>query len=233
VRHSGSPQRLDWPNNFISTKSIDKLEYFVPHASFSYGGAFAAAGQGGWFWVRWYHCNQSGTIGACDTVRGRPLFLDLDANADQWIATNPDRRWALLLEYWNGLAQRLGRLPKRTEVDPLELPGGLLPNIFLVDVVRAANAPELRFRFRLLGAAISERETVRPGQYLDDYRGDTPAEMTRQYVDCLERRVSVRRTNLAWDHPTKEFITYHVMLLPLSNNGVEVDTLLGLAVYEA
>ncbi|MGH6892244.1 MAG: PAS domain-containing protein [Dongiaceae bacterium] len=162
------------------------------------------------------------------------MFLELDSRARSWIATNPDRRWTPLLEYWNRLARRHGRLPKRTAIDPLELPAGLLPNIFLVDAVRAAGAPAPRFRFRLLGAAIAERETVRPGQYLDDLPTDkAPDEMTRQYLECLERRVSIRSMNLAWDHPTKEFITYHVMLLPLSDDGAEVDTLLGLAIYEA
>jgi hypothetical protein len=41
VRHGGSPQRPDWLGNFISTNSIDKLEFFVARASFSYGAAFA------------------------------------------------------------------------------------------------------------------------------------------------------------------------------------------------
>ena len=160
------------------------------------------------------------------------MLIELESAASEWIAANSDRRWEVLLEYWSQLAQRLGRLPKRAEVDPLELPVELLPNIFLVDVVRAEGAPP-RFRFRLLGSAITTRERVKPGQYLDDYRSDIPDDMTRQYLDCLECRVRIRSTNLAWDHPTKEFISYRVMLLPLSNDGTEVDTLIGLAVYEA
>jgi hypothetical protein len=160
------------------------------------------------------------------------LFLELDPAAARWIAANPDRRWAMLLDYWTRLAERLNRLPKRGEVDPLDLPVRLLPNIFLMDVVRQADAAP-RFRFRLLGTAITARERVRPGQYLDDYRDDIPEEMTRQYLDCLERRARIRSTNLAWDHPTKAFISYHVLLLPLSSDGTEVDALLGLAIYEA
>lgn len=160
------------------------------------------------------------------------MFLELDPAADQWIAANPDRRWAVLLEYWHQLAHRLGRLPRRAEIDPLDLPVELLPNIFLVDVVRAEGAVP-RFRFRLLGTAITSRERAKAGRYLDNYRSDIPDEMTSQYLDCLERRVGIRRSNLAWDHPTKEFIFYHVMLLPLSNDGTEVDALMGLAIYEA
>jgi hypothetical protein len=162
------------------------------------------------------------------------LFLELDADAGQWIADNPDRRWSLLLAYWNRLAEGAGRMPRRAEIDPLDLPVELLPNIFLVDVVRDAGLPAPRFRFRLLGTAITARETVKPGQHLDENPPSKAIdEMTRQYLACLDRQVSVRSTNLAWDHPTKEFITYRVMLLPLSGDGVEVDTLLGLAIYEA
>ena len=162
------------------------------------------------------------------------MLLELDADARQWITDNPDRRWALLIGYWDRLAQGFGRLPRRAEIDPLDLPVELLPNIFLVDVVHDAGRPVPRFRFRLLGTAITARETVRPGQYLDDNPPSKAIdEMTRQYLACLDRQVSVRSSNLAWDHPTKEFITYRVMLLPLSSDGVAVDTLLGLAIYEA
>ena len=161
------------------------------------------------------------------------MFLELDPAAGQWIAANADRRWALLLEYWNHPAQRLDRLPRRAEVDPVDLPAGLLPNIFLVNVVRADGAPP-RFRFRLLGSAITARERVRPGQYLDEYLTEKATDdMARHYLDCLQRRVRVRHTNLAWDHPTKEFISYHVMLLPLSRDGAVVDVVLSLAIYEA
>lgn len=161
------------------------------------------------------------------------MFLELDSAAGQWIASNADRRWALLLEYWNHLAQRLDRLPRRAEIDPVDLPVGLLPNIFLMDVVRADRAPP-RFRFRLLGAAITARERVRSGQYLDEYLTQrAPDDTTRHYLDCLDRRVRVRHSNLAWEHPTKEFISCHVMLLPLSSDGTVVDALLGLAIYKA
>jgi hypothetical protein len=75
---------------------------------------------------------------------------------------------------------------------------------------------------------------VRPGQYLDEYLTvKATDDMARHYLDCLQRRVRVRHTNLAWDHPTKEFISYHVMLLPLSRDGAVVDVVLSLAIYEA
>ncbi|HEX6121072.1 MAG TPA: PAS domain-containing protein, partial [Dongiaceae bacterium] len=116
------------------------------------------------------------------------MLLELDADTRQWIAENPDRRWALLLGYWNRLAEASGRMPGRAEIDPLNLAVELLPNIFLVDVVRDAGRTAPRFRFRLLGTAITARETVKPGQYLDENPPSKAIdEMTRQYLACLDR----------------------------------------------
>lgn len=160
------------------------------------------------------------------------MKVEVDDETLRWIAAQEDRRWPFLLEYWRGLVARLGRLPRRAEIDPVDFPL-LLPNMFLVDVVRGDGAAP-RFRFRLLGGAITNRESVRPGQFLDDFRGMRDSErIMRHYFDTLERRIRVRSATLAWDHPTKEFITYHALLLPLSEDGDLVDTLLGLAIYEA
>jgi hypothetical protein len=156
----------------------------------------------------------------------------IDDESLSWIESNKDGRWSKLLEYWRGLVARLGRMPKRSEIDPLEI-GNLLPNLFLMDVVRADGAAP-RYRFRLLGGAITDRESVRPGQYLDDFKTMRDSDkIMRHYRNALDGRIAIRSATLAWDHPTKEFITYHVLLLPLSEDGRVVDTILGLAIYEA
>lgn len=158
--------------------------------------------------------------------------VEIEQETLNWIAANEDRRFAILLDYWRDLAARLGRLPRRGELDPVEI-ATVLPHLFLVDVVRDATTPP-RFRFRLLGGAITARESVRPGQFLDDYGGMRESErIMRHYFDALDLKVRVRSASLAWDHPTKDFITYHALLLPLSEDGAAVDTLLGLAIYEA
>ncbi len=158
--------------------------------------------------------------------------IEIEQETLTWIAANEDRRFAILLDYWRDLEARFGRLPRRGELDPVEV-AAVLPHLFLVDVVRDGAAPP-RFRFRLLGGAITARESVRPGQFLDDYRGMRDSErIMRHYLDTLDLKVRVRSASLAWDHPTKEFITYHALLLPLSEHGDAVDALLGLAVYEA
>lgn len=161
----------------------------------------------------------------------RPSQVTFDPHSLDWIARNTDRRWALLLDYWRALIDRLDRLPKRSEIDPLDLPA-LLPNLFLVDVVREDGAPP-RYRFRLLGGAITARETVRPGQFLDEFEGMRDSEVILQhYADALRLHIRLREATLAWDHPAKRYIIYEVILLPLSEDGQAVDTLLGLALYE-
>jgi hypothetical protein len=159
------------------------------------------------------------------------MRIQVEDETQRWIDANEDRRWAFLLTYWKNLATRPDRLPQRSEIDPLSLPK-LWPNLFLIDVVRAGGAAP-RFRFRLLGGAIADRESVRPGQYLDDFPAMRDCErIMRHYHSTLSLRLSVRSATLAWDHPTKEFITYHALLLPLSDDGRNVDTILGLAIYE-
>jgi len=160
------------------------------------------------------------------------MRIEIEDETLRWISASEDRRWSFLLEYWRDLTGRLGRLPRRAEIDPLSLPK-VLPNLFLIDVVREGHAAP-RFRFRLLGGAITDRESVRPGQFIDEFKNMRDSErIMRHYRNTLEQRISVRSATLAWDHPTKEFITYHALLLPLSEDGGEVDSILGLAIYEA
>lgn len=160
------------------------------------------------------------------------MAVEFDDESLRWIEAQTDRRWSSLLDYWRQLTGQLGRLPRRAEIDPVSLPG-LLPNLFLVDVVTELGA-EPRFRFRLLGGAITSRESVRPGQFLDEFGGMLDSQrILDHYGDALNRKARIREASLAWDHPTKAFISYHVLLLPLSDDGVRIDTLLGLAIYEA
>ena len=160
------------------------------------------------------------------------MQVTVEDETQRWIDASEDHRWSFLLGYWRELIDHLGRLPHRSEIDPLSLPK-LWPHLFLVDVVRT-NGEAPRFRFRLLGGAITARESVRPGQFIDDFKAMRDSErIMRHYHNTLDLKVSIRSATLAWDHPTKEFITYRALLLPLSDDGQVVDTILGLAIYEA
>jgi hypothetical protein len=159
------------------------------------------------------------------------MHVQVDKAATDWIAKNPDRRWQQLLDYWQSLTETSSRLPRRREIDPVALPPDLLPNMFLIDVVRAGNGTQPRFRFRLLGSAIVDRESTKVGQFVDQLgtTADT-SEMVTHYRDCLAGRIRVRDTTLLWDDARKEHVKYRVLLLPLGDDGA-IDTIMGLAIY--
>lgn len=143
-----------------------------------------------------------------------------------------DKRWPQFYDYWMELARQRGALPSRQAIDPLLMPRRLLGNIYLTEVVyESGNQP--RFRFRLLGQEITEREHTRPGKYLHELGGSQGAGVLEaQYLDCLRGRLWLRQTNLSWADRQKSFIRYEVLLLPLARDGYEVDSMIGLVIYD-
>jgi PAS domain len=144
------------------------------------------------------------------------------------LSTSSEPRWSRFFDAWKAMAQEKGGLPSRRDVDPTRIGPDLLPNIFLTDVVRGGK-PSLRFRFRLLGQAILERETTRPGAFLDELGASAGIE--RQYRACLERKVYLREESLVWNDVRKDSFLYSVLILPLADDGETVSHLLGLALY--
>lgn len=148
------------------------------------------------------------------------------------IATHRDQRWQQFFDYWLGLAERQKSLPSRQSIDPLQMPRGLIANLFLTEVVyEAGNQP--RFRFRLLGQEITEREYTRPGLYVHELGGDYGSQsLEPHYLDCLNRRIWLRRTSLNWAGKYKSLMLYDVLLLPLARDGNAVDAMIGLVIYD-
>jgi PAS domain len=148
------------------------------------------------------------------------------------IAAGVEPRWGRFLRAWQDLAAEKGRIPSRVEIDPMRLGTDLLPNIFLVDVVVPPNAGKRRFRFRLLGQAILDRETTRAGDYLDTLADTSDIdEIERQYVATLRGLISIRNASLVWNGQNREVFTYQVMTLPLTDERGDLAHLLGLALY--
>lgn len=148
-----------------------------------------------------------------------------------FMAQAKERRWQLFFDYWRDLAIRLGYLPGRQDVDPVQMPRHLLPNIFLADVLYEADGRS-RFRFRLLGQEIIDQEYTRPGQYLHELASaENYARFEPQYLDCLNRRLSLRSDTLRWKSEAKSVVAYEVLLLPLARDGRHVDAMIGLALY--
>lgn len=133
-------------------------------------------------------------------------------------------------EYWRAKAPP-GKLPGRQHFDPLDIPA-LLPWIVMYDVVRQGGDP--RFRFRLVGTGIVEqygRDAT--GMWFEDaYEGEI---LERQMATFTEVATSGRPHLSRPTLPiaTKEYITYERLILPLAGDGVNVDRLIALMVFDA
>ena len=156
----------------------------------------------------------------------------VEPDTQSLIESDIEPRWGQLLRTWEALAEAKGRCPSKSEVDPMALGSRLLPNVFLVDVVPMPARKRPRFRFRLLGQDILDRTVTRAGDYLDALGATTEvAKIERHYVAAMEGRIAIRETNMAWSDPDKDYQTYSVLVLPLSDDGARVTHLIGLAIY--
>jgi hypothetical protein len=159
--------------------------------------------------------------------------IDIDPSTRLLIDANTEPRWGQFLRTWECLAAAKGRYPSRSEIDPAALGAKLLPNVFLTDVVNQPGRNEPRFRYRLLGQVIVDREPTRPGDYLDALGapGDVAA-IVEHYQACIAGRIWVREASLTWHGERRGYLSYKVMMLPLSDDGETVTQLIGLALYE-
>jgi hypothetical protein len=134
-----------------------------------------------------------------------------------------DERLDAFFAYWR--SKRGDRaMPRRADIDPIEMAPRLLPNLFLTDVVDGG----ARFRFRLVGTgAVSAIGTELTGRYVDEVNesGDY-----RDYITGLYRRVVARRLPVfsTSHYPRLDVagIVRHTtqrLMCPLSSDGAAVD----------
>jgi hypothetical protein len=131
-----------------------------------------------------------------------------------------------LMTYWRG-RHRDGGLPARADIDPLHFPK-LLPNIFLVDVLKGPP----HFRFRLMGTRLAETYGI-------DITGKSVSEALPStiigVVEALYRQVAEKRQpirtygKLIW--LGKHHIAFESIHLPLAGTGGNVDMLFGGTVF--
>lgn len=134
-----------------------------------------------------------------------------------------------LLDYWNG--KRGGRTyPTRAEMVPFEIPQ-LLPYVMLMD----ACENEAEARFRLAGESVNRFYgfNVR-GLTWGEIRsriladGGTPSvgSVNRQYRRVAAGGVGAYRQGVSIRHSTSH-LYYARILLPLSDDGIHVDAMIG------
>lgn len=131
-----------------------------------------------------------------------------------------------MFEYWSSKSLN-GLLPSRSDIDPLDFPN-VLPWILLLDVVRGGTKP--RAQFRLFGTGLVERAgRDLTGLWLESA---FPDDQRREYFfDAIDRVIEERRPIGYFGHSMMEF-RHHIricgLLLPLSENGHDVDMIIGI-----
>jgi hypothetical protein len=164
-------------------------------------------------------------LGGLDPALFRLLKIDGAS-----FAGSADLRLRHFLGYWGQLAAARGAYPARTAIDPSALGRDMLPNLFLVDVVRA-EGPLLRYRFRLIGDAVTGLARARPGQFLDEIAPGDMAAIEQHYAAAVRGEVYLRRSDLGWQD--RRLVGTTTLALPLADNGKTSTHLFGLSVYDS
>ncbi len=126
-----------------------------------------------------------------------------------------------LRSYWRRIGD--GRLPSRADLDPADITR-ILGNVMLVDVEHSP----IRFRMRLCGTIVDRlfgRDFT--GCYLDERGAEYfERDVLTDYGDVVttQRPHFLQRTVALGDGV---WLAYQRLLLPLSENGADVDMLLG------
>jgi len=142
-----------------------------------------------------------------------------------------------LYTYWQSIHPEGGpegkALPGRRHFDPIDIPD-LLPNIWLIDVVRDAQhdgAP--RFRFRLVGTQIVKftgRDAT--GLWLDEvYPAYETTEAYRAHRAVCESGEPHYRKSGVISNPGRKYVEAERLYLPLAEDGRTVDIILVMTLY--
>jgi hypothetical protein len=151
------------------------------------------------------------------------------ATADERLTAPPPGAHPKILaihRYWQSLATGRGRLPSRTEIDPVEIPA-LLENVWLVDIL---GAPP-RFRMRLAGETLRRMGFgLKRGDYLESYMApdDLPLRHFR-FLAAEGKPVWFRGEAYAPHASTVSALER--IALPLAADGATVDAMLCLTVF--
>ena len=132
-----------------------------------------------------------------------------------------------LFEYWQS-KRRGGRLPRRADIDPTEIPQ-LMPNLLLVDIEH----DPFRVRYRLVGTQIVEATGFEfTGKYLDEIvLPDDEGPFLESYQLAAESKGAVL-ARIKWRLDAETTGEYDACFLPLSEDGGAVDKVLAMECYE-
>ena len=138
-----------------------------------------------------------------------------------------------LYRYWCG-RRRGDAPPRRSDIDPTEIPGRLWPSLMLLDVI--GEGAERRFRYRLVGTAFTHAFGRDPtNEFVDEAlptRSGYRDYIMGLYSEMLARGKPIYSENLfALDGQPGPMVTKRLSL-PLSSDGRAVDMALASHTYE-
>lgn len=149
--------------------------------------------------------------GVCDTVVGTDNDIPQDA----------DPRIFDAYEYWRGIRNDIGRLPSRHDIDPLDLPAQIWPNLILSDLI----PDPFSVLYKVVGTAVVELdgfdttgmriEDTLPRRKIEDVLAD--------YRTVATRRQPHFRRVVLYDERLRNDIDVERMHLPLATDGRNVD----------
>lgn len=150
-------------------------------------------------------------------------MFDKSGTADEIEAVISSAALKEFFSYWKSLSDD-DRFPSRDAFDPMAVPR-FLPTVFLIEV------SDDDFRYRLVGSLIEERY----GR--GSMKGLTPADVMGERAENVlvpyrivrdQGHLFYREASLDWLHETRKYIMYKALLLPLSDDGQNVNMILGM-----
>lgn len=138
-----------------------------------------------------------------------------------------DPAFARLHAYW---AAKIvdGRLPGRAQIDPLEVPRDLLPDMALLEVEGEDEAMR-RYRIRLFGSnlvAMTGYDVT--GKYYDEVVQPPAYQVLRHFGNQAIRERRPGYLQGPSGAPGRGYLWFGRLLLPLASDGHKVDMILGL-----
>ena len=123
---------------------------------------------------------------------------------------------------------RDGRLPRRADIDPVELPTALLPLISLVEPVD----DERRYVYRLVGTREVDMRGRDPTgkSVIENYFGLSVESSVVNY-DKVMATGQPQYDDSHFTSPDGRYIDEADLYLPLSDDGIQINRILVLAVY--
>jgi hypothetical protein len=157
-------------------------------------------------------------------LRGERTIFSISGPSDRLPENRFSERHRQMLRYWQSKA-RDGRIPRRSDIDPLEMPR-LLPNILLWDatdngeyVCRLSGSEvDLSMGVPLKGCRLSELQCPLIDEAVDEFDAVFDAGMT-----------SFAERTMGW--LGKPFLYYRHLLVPLADDSDRVRMLMSLLTF--